>query len=476
MTLTRSLPFALMALTVPVLGVSASEPSPVIGPVIGDERVLVRHIAEAEAAAMPIAALSARGKRLFEARFTTLDGAGRPAATQSDVPVKRRPGETPAFFRTSGPEANSCAGCHNQPAVGGAGDFVTNVFASEGVNDPDFDSLDPQFSGERGTPPVHGAGLIELLAREMTRDLQTQRDAARREAERTGETVRAELVSKGVSFGHLTIDADGFVKTGEIEGIDQDLIVRPFSQKGVVASLRQFTINAMNTHHGMQASERFGERWTDQADFDEDGVTDELTPGDISALVAFQATLPMPGRTLPDHPVLRDAVERGARVFEEVGCADCHRPHLPLDSLAFHEPGPVNSAGTLRPEETTAAFSFSLDGTDLRRDDAGRWLVPLFSDLKRHRIADDERPHFANEMLAQRFVGRDVFLTSRLRGVGSTAPYGHRGDVTTLAEAIAHHGAEGSESRAAYEARPAEDRAAVIEFLKSLTISPGGGA
>ena len=106
----------------------------------------------------------------------------------------------------------------------------------------------------------------------------------------------------------------------------------------------------------------------------------------------------------------------------------------------------------------------------MARDPKGRLLVPVFSDLKRHRIADDERPYFANEHLAQRFVNRDVFLTPRLWGVGSTAPYGHRGDITTLDEAISHHGGDAADSRRAYEALAEPDRKRIIEFLLSLRI------
>ena len=87
---------------------------------------------------------------------------------------------------------------------------------------------------------------------------------------------------------------DGIVDLDGVEGVDADLIVRPFSRKGVFTSLRQFTINALNVHHGMEASERFGVRWTGTHDFDESGVPDAVTPGDVTALVAFQATLPPP--------------------------------------------------------------------------------------------------------------------------------------------------------------------------------------
>ena len=59
----------------------------------------------------------------------------------------------------------------------------------------------------------------------------------------------------------------------KLEGIDTDLNVRPFSQKGVFTSLRQFSVNAMNHHHGMQAVERFGVRWTGKFDLMKTGST-----------------------------------------------------------------------------------------------------------------------------------------------------------------------------------------------------------
>src|SRR5438105_2936058 len=137
-----------------------------------------------------------------------------------------------------------------------------------------------------------GAGLVELLAREMTADLRAERDAAVARARAEGKDIEADLVSKGVRFGALNAHADGLIDLAALDGVDADLAVRPFSRKGVFTSLRQFTINALNTHHGMEASERFGARWTGSRDFGGAGVPDAVTPGDVSALVAFQATLP----------------------------------------------------------------------------------------------------------------------------------------------------------------------------------------
>ena len=106
---------------------------------------------------------------------------------------------------------------------------------------------------------------------------------------------RVSLVAKGIEFGAITARPDGTVDSSELDGIDEDLIIKPFHQKGVVTSLRQFTNNAVNHHHGMQSSERFG----GGVDADDDGFVDELTVGDITALTMWQAILAVPGRVLP---------------------------------------------------------------------------------------------------------------------------------------------------------------------------------
>ena len=99
-------------------------------------------------------------------------------------------------------------------------------------------------------------------------------------------------------------------------------------------------------------------------------------------------------------------------------------------------------------------------------------MIPLFGDLKRHRIADQKIATLGNELLSQRFVDRDVFMTSELWGIGSTEPYGHRGDLTTLDEVIRAHGGEGSDAARAYEKLAEEERSALIAFLKTLVIEP----
>jgi len=421
-----------------------------------------------------LSALVSAGERLFAARFTAADGVGRPFATQAILPTKRKRPPPNGFFRTPGMDATSCAACHSVPKIGGAGDFVANVFVSEGFESADFDSLDPQFSNERNTNHIFGSGLVELLAREMTADLAAIRAAALAEARHSGQPVTADLASKGIGFGRLVAAPDGSVDLAGVAGVDGDLVIKPFSQKGVFVSLRQFTDNALNHHHGMEPTERFGVRWTGETDFDGDDHHDEISEGDVSALVAWQATQPQPTVRIPDDKDWQAAAARGDRLFDSFGCAECHVRALPLDSAMFSDPGPYDAAGTLRAADVRTVTRYDLAALpwaqQLARDEKGRLMVPLFGDLKRHVIADAQVAAFGNELLAQRFVERNVFATSELWGIADTAPYGHRGDLPTLDEAIRAHGGEGRAARDAYVAADDGERSALIAFLKTLVI------
>jgi CxxC motif-containing protein (DUF1111 family) len=77
-----------------------------------------------------------------------------------------------------------------------------------------------------------------------------------------------------------------------------------------------------------------------------------------------------------------------------------------------------------------------------------------------------------NELLSQRFVERNVFMTSELWGIASTAPYGHRGNLTTLSEVISAHGGEGRQSRDDWMQLSEPDKNDLIAYLKTLVIEP----
>ncbi len=449
---------------------------------IGDGPVIQKHLdqSDIEANRYSFEELFELGRQLFEARFNTFDGQGRPAATGDGNPTKRDPAGQPRFIRTSSPDSNSCAGCHNQPRSGGAGDIVANVFVLAQVLDPVTDSVSGEFSNSRNTLGMFGAGAIEMLAREMTRELHEQREKALEEATGGGVARRVPLITKGVSFGFLTARPDGSVDASEVEGVNEDLIIRPFHQKGAVVSIREFTNNAFNHHHGMQAMERFGVGRTGTDDFDEDGVSDELTVGDVTATTIFQAALAIPGQVIPNDAAVARAILRGERVFSRVACDSCHRPLMILEDPVYSEPNPFHPEGNLQVDEVENPYRFDLteqgEMPRLERLPDGRALVRAFTDLKRHNLCDDELDHYCNERLSQGGIATEDFLTRKLWDAGNSAPYGHVGDLTTLTEAIFFHGGAARASRDAFMALPQRDKDALIEFLKSLQVLPPGTA
>lgn len=426
------------------------------------------------AAASPalVPAMVRDGELLFKAKFNILDGAGRPAATGDSKPTPRPRRDDQRFNRISGPDANSCAGCHNQPRLGGSGEFVVNVFVGAHFKDPPASSFSPEITNERNTIGLFGSGAIEMLAREITRDLQQERNDGRRRAVALGKEAEVHLLSKGIDFGTVVARPDGSYDESRVKGIDPDLVAKPFGFKGVAISLREFTIAALNQHHGIQAVERFGWERTGRRDFDEDGVSSEFTIGQLSALVLFQAALPAPRNAPNADAAAKERIKRGEHLFAQVGCTACHVPSLRLESRVFLEPNPYNRPGTITPEDVGGVIALPLAGGDkasgIQSNPDGSLSVFAYSDLKRHVICDADEPFFCNERLRQDNVPTDEFLTPKLWDLATSAPYGHRGDCGTLSEAVLHHGGEAKESREQFLALPDDDKRALIAFLLSL--------
>ena len=228
-------PLVLLTLT-PICAAppQSSAPAPGVPSKIGREVAIVQHLKDDDECRLPLPDLVAFGKKLFMASWTEQEGGGRPlmkgtgkALSDSTSPLTG----ARSFNRISGPDANSCYGCHNQPfgIAGGGGDFVTNVFVL--AQRFDFVTFDPKDSGRtrgavdeqlrpvtqstvgnlRATTGMFGAGYIEMLAREITEDLQSIRDSVK-----LGE--RKPLVSKGVSFGWIARRKDGMWDTSAVEG------------------------------------------------------------------------------------------------------------------------------------------------------------------------------------------------------------------------------------------------------------------
>jgi len=432
---------------------------------IGDVPAISEHLNEAdiESGSVSFQDTIRYGEKLFDAVFNRLDGQGRPATTSDGQP--RSPAQT-AMVRTTGPDSHSCLSCHNRPRAGGGGDFPSNVFVTRA-------SVSPDVTSERMTISLFGSGPIEALALEMTRELQGTRIAAINQAFLSWKNVPAHLTAKGIDFGDIVARPDGTVDTSGVRGVSPDLVVRPFHQDGAAVSLRQFTNEGMNQHMGMQSQELFGI----DTDPDGDGVSNELTVGDLTAISLFQAQLATPGRLIPADPIRRKAAEDGENLFATIGCVDCHIPAMKLNSAMFTEANPFNPEWKIPfAVRKRIGFDMTKDG-ELPRPEAtsdGGAILRAYTDLKRHNLCDQTDQFFCNETLVQPGIAPSTFVTRKLWDIGSSAAFGHRGDLSTIGEAIQHHAGEARTARNNYLNLSVRDRAAVVEFLKTLQILPPG--
>jgi hypothetical protein len=116
---TAKLPPSLVALAVIALSSPASAQTVDL---IGKEIAIPAHLQDGRELEASIQELIAFGEKLFSARWTSQEGQGRPLSKGTGSPLAdpSSPLVFPKNFdRMSGPDANSCAGCHNTPFVGG---------------------------------------------------------------------------------------------------------------------------------------------------------------------------------------------------------------------------------------------------------------------------------------------------------------------------------------------------------------------
>lgn len=344
-------------------------------------------------------------------------------------------------------------------------------------------------ANSRATTDMFGAGYLDMLARQITADLRTIRDNTA-----PGET--KVLLSKGIYFGVISRRPDGAWDTSRVEGLaapslastgakdPPSLVIRPWRQAGAVVSLREFTNNAFNHHHGMQSTERFGVG----LDPDGDDYINELTRADITAATVFQATLPPPGRVIPNDPAIESAVVRGENLFQSIGCAACHVANLPLNRQGwiYSEPNPYNPPGNLQLGQAQT-FRVDLNSRSLPQPRLEFFplgavvIVPAYTDFKLHDICTGPDDPNGEALDMQHLpgspgftAGNRRFLTRRLWGVCNGAPYFHHGRFTTLRHAILAHAGEAWNSRRGFEALDKPGQDAVIGFLKTLQVLPPG--
>jgi hypothetical protein len=439
------------------------------------------------------------GDDLFSDEFNELDGVG------ANVGQNKRFTRTPRadlkgageWFnhvpaRITGPNSQSCGDCHRQGTPDGAGFIETHA-----VRDPNRNGLLAEFI-ERATPHLNGLGALQLLAEEMTATLQGQLATARARLSATVTSTTQAFTAKGVSFGTATVTATSI--TG-LQGIDTDLVVKPFQWKGVNAFVRDFVRGAAHNEIGMQPVELAGVG----VDGDGDGVVNEFGFGDMSAMAAYMATQSRPMTTIELNtlglltPALTAdqiaSINRGSTVFTQVGCATCHITQFVLNNPVFTEPSQnasfrdpafptgvnpisvgVDPANPIRANLMTdlpdnrIAFANGdlLGGLERNRAagaPAGSAIVRPFTDFKRHDMGASLR-----EPIADSGVENQTWMTRSLWGAGSTPPYLHDGRATTIMSAVAEHGGDAATSRAAVRNLSVQSQRDLVAFVNSLVI------
>lgn len=444
------------------------------------------------------------GDVLFETPFVAADGVGvnvGNGAKFTRVPRADLVGagewadHTPA--RITGPNAAACNGCHNKPANDGAGGIESNV-----VRDPLMTGNGADYI-ERNTPHLFGAGAVQRLAEEMTVEMRAARAWVGEAACASGRPQTMRLQPKGVDFGEITAlpgktqPCAPIFDVSLVQGVNADLVIRPFRWKGEDLTLRAFVRDGANNELGMQAVELVGHG----IDGDHDGVIDELSIGDITALEIYAAAQPRPvtqvelaehGLIEPLMPEEIEAIDRGGALFAKIGCDQCHRPTLTIEDPVFHAPSrsplyrealfpggqdpqaegvdPIHTISYDMTRDLPDNIVEKPDGAEIHlgvfaADPQGRATVPLYGDLKRH----DMGPELA-DAIDETGTGPSVWLTRPLWGIGSTDPYLHDGRATTLDEAIRLHGGESAAVRDTYVALAEGERAQLIAFLENMVL------
>ncbi len=416
-----------------------------------------------------LAELADRGRLLFEHEYNFADGlGGGGAATAAKGPFRR---VHQGLF--GGPETISCPSCHWVGGPNGAGAETDNAFLQgDGERTPSGDQRNP--------PALVALGVVQALAHEMSRDLQKERTDLVREAARAGAGREARLTSKGVDFGVLRATPKGEIDASGIQGVDADLVVKPFGWKGTAAEFADLASEALQVHMGIQSDsllatgsrELIGEG-NDPVDPDGDGVRSELGRGPFAAMMAHLALLELPTveplleyRQLPaaaqalfppTTTSFADDFARGRQQFHELGCASCHVPMLVLESpvVAVEGMPPIDLSREMRQPALT--YEPTLGG----------YPVWLFSDLKRHDMGNDNAAQHV-----QRGVAPNEYLTPRLWGVADSAPYLHDGRAPSFDYAIAGHDGEAAAARAAFVALPFEEKGPLRVYLMSLRRVP----
>lgn len=342
-----------------------------------------------------------RGREVFQRKFTPETGLG------------------PLF------NADNCAECHEDPAIGGTGDERETHIAVAGPNgscDPLTSQGGPVFQNHV-TPALQAALGIE------------------EEPRPTGNVVQAVRTIPDI-FGFGLLDAvpdKELLARADSGDYDHDGIsgrahrtadghVGRFGRKAAFASLDEFNAGALLIEQGITSPTNPVEETIGGKPIPPgvDPVPEpEMSAEDLRLLDDFVRFLAPPA-----HLPFNFEAERGRLIFGSIGCASCHTPVLVTGR------SPVKALNERR--------------------------VEAYSDLLLHDMGEAR----ADICLGQATPAE--FRTEPLMGLRLLKQFLHDGAASTIEQAIDLHAGEAQRSKERFDKLKPAERAAVLHFLGSL--------
>ena len=340
----------------------------------------------------------ARGRALFMRDFTAAGGLG------------------PLF------NENSCASCHDVPAIGGMGaEFVTKATR--------FENGRCELLTDEGGDLVQAHATPQLMAHGVEREAIPPRATA---------IVR---ILAPALYGLGLIDAipeDEILARVDSTDRDRDGISgRPgpraadgsigrFGRKATFPTLRSFVVGALQGEMGITTPDAPREELVNGKPLPPgtDPLSEpELPEQQLTTLLDFLNRLAAPAAEEPATPATYDSISAGHKLFDRAGCNACH-----TESLRTRNQGRVN----------------------------------LYSDLLLHDLGTDLAS------ICARDVSPSEWRTTPLMGVRFRHAFLHDGRAQSLTSAIGFHGGEANASRTRFQRLPPDQQELLLRFLRSL--------
>jgi CxxC motif-containing protein (DUF1111 family) len=370
--------------------------------------------------------------------------------------------------------ATSCVACHRQGGVGGSGDLKHNVTMftvrtkrpgeqpRQGVvhafavkYQETLAQINPalpplvrptleqvlEFASPRNrVPPGCSSGPPPAIARARARipfvsgvDLSQRNTPALFGAKLIDELPEREIIAgekrQRLKAGLASADTES-APVGRALRLTNGRVGR-FGWKAQTASLADFVQAACANELGLGNPSQAQPQPLSKPNYQAPGL--DLTAEQCEQITAFVASLPRPVEQLPETAGAAEEARRGKKLFQTVGCADCHTPDVG-----------------------------SVEG--------------IYSDLLLHRmgaplVADgsyNEPPTDIPESKPAEGPQADEWRTPPLWGVADSAPYLHDGRAATLQDAIRLHGGQGANAAQRFARLKPAKQIQLIAFLRTL--------